>query len=327
MTLPFALSLLQGADGGVDRHGEPKAVVASAGRGDLLVDADDLALTVDQRTAGVALVDGGVRLDAVGDRLAVRRFEAPPRRRDDARRDGEVVAERVADGHDGLADGHVVGVAERQRVEVDLARIDLDDRDVAADVDADELTRDALGLGAALVEHHGDAAGALAALVHDVRVGEDVALLVDHEAGAERLGALRLAELVGARAAEIREDHHDATGEVAVDLLRRERAAGRGWGAVDGGGLRRGLNDRLVDLPEVEDEHQQEDDGGCCYGAAGKARQESFELHACFPSFSRSASGRAHPPALAGSQSILGDHAVRLLPVPYRGVKQPHGTG
>ena len=135
----------------------------------------------------------------LGMRLAVRRLEAAPGRRDDARGDGEVVAERIADGHDRLADDDLVRVAERQRVEVHLARVHLDDRDVAADVHADELACDTLGLGTALVEHHGDAARTLAALVHDVRVGEDVALLVDHEAGAEGLGALRLAQRVGAR--------------------------------------------------------------------------------------------------------------------------------
>ena len=72
--------------------------------GDLLVDADHLAARVDQRPARVALVDGGVGLDAVRDGRAVGGLQVAVGGRDDARGEREVVAERIADGDDGLAD-------------------------------------------------------------------------------------------------------------------------------------------------------------------------------------------------------------------------------
>ena len=186
----------------------------------------------------------------------------------------------------------------RQRLELDLARIDLDDGHVAPHVDADQLAGDALRLAAALVEDDGDAARTLTVLVHDVRVGQDVALLVYDEARAERLCALRLAERVGAGAAELGEHHDHAAGQRAVDLLRREPVAGRrpGWGGVGGGRLRRRLDHRLVHLTEVEDEHEEEHHRGRRYGAAGEPRQESLELHACFPSSCCTQGGRTARP-------------------------------
>ena len=101
--------------GGVDRHGEADALVAAALRGDLLVDADHVATRVDQRTAGVAGVDRGVGLDAAGDDRAVRRLQLAVGRRDDARREREVEAQRVADGDDLFADRDLRRVAERDR--------------------------------------------------------------------------------------------------------------------------------------------------------------------------------------------------------------------
>ena len=173
------------------------------------------------------------------------------------------------------------GVAERQRLESHGAGVDLDDGDVAADVDADELALDALRLGAALVEDDGDAAGLLAVLVDDVGVGEDVAVVVDDEAGAERLAALRLAELVGAGAGEVGEHHDDAAREVLVDLLGRLAVAGRR--RVDGRRLGGPLHDRLLDLAEVEHQHEDEDHERGADGAAPEPDEEPSHLHHCFP--------------------------------------------
>ena len=106
------LHLLHHADGGVDRDGEADALVAAGLRVDLLVDADHFAVGVEQRAAGVAGVDRGVGLDAAGDGGAVGRLQLAVGRGDDAAREREVEAERVADGDDFLADGDLGRVAE-----------------------------------------------------------------------------------------------------------------------------------------------------------------------------------------------------------------------
>ena len=95
--------------------------------------------TVDQRAAGVAGVDGGVRLDHVLDREAVGSLDLARERADDAGRDRAVEAERVADRHHGVADLRLGGVAERERVELVLVDVHLQQRDVVAGVLADQL--------------------------------------------------------------------------------------------------------------------------------------------------------------------------------------------
>ena len=56
-----------------DRERDADVALAATGGGDLRVDADDLAVAVEQRTAGVAGVDRRVGLDDAVDREAVRR--------------------------------------------------------------------------------------------------------------------------------------------------------------------------------------------------------------------------------------------------------------
>ena len=90
-----------------------------AGRGELCgVYADDLARHIEQRTAAVARVDGGVRLDkGRRDRLAraVRAgLDRAVQCADDAGRDRLAVAERVADGNHLLSDPQRGRVAERR---------------------------------------------------------------------------------------------------------------------------------------------------------------------------------------------------------------------
>ena len=64
---------------------------------DLGVDADHLPEPVQERTAGVAVVDRGVGLDRVVDREVVRRRHLPVERADDAARHGSLEPERAAD--------------------------------------------------------------------------------------------------------------------------------------------------------------------------------------------------------------------------------------
>ena len=102
VTWPLLDQALHDGLGHVDGDGEADAHVAAGAAGDGGVDADDLAVRVDQRAAAVAGVDGGVGLDevlVVGDADVGAALGA-----DDAGGDGLVEAERIADGEHPLAD-------------------------------------------------------------------------------------------------------------------------------------------------------------------------------------------------------------------------------
>ena len=110
----------QGVHHGLD-FGDRNSIAHAldAGRGELCgVDTDDLARHIEQRTAAVARVDGGVRLDkGRRDRLAraVRAgLDRAVQCADDAGRDRLAVAERVADCNHLLSDPQRGRVAERR---------------------------------------------------------------------------------------------------------------------------------------------------------------------------------------------------------------------
>ena len=129
----------------VDRDGEAQAVVRAGGTGDGGVHADDLAVDVAERAAGVAGVDRRVGLDEVfialgacltGLRvmLDVHDAELPPLGGDDALAHRELEAERRAEGEDDVAllDGVFRQVGDRGGVEV--AAGDFDHRHVGLGV-------------------------------------------------------------------------------------------------------------------------------------------------------------------------------------------------
>ena len=126
---------------GVARDGEADAEVALltgvAGR-NLRVDADHLAARVEQRPAGVAVVQRGVGLDRVLDREVVRRGERPVDRADDPGGHRARVAEGIADRDDGVADLRVVRVAPDERRE--RARVRRAPASTAMSVDGSEPT-------------------------------------------------------------------------------------------------------------------------------------------------------------------------------------------
>lgn len=157
-----------GWDGEADALPGAEAFVALV---DGEVDADDLAVDVDEWAAGVAWVDDGVCLEDVEAVLADA-FGA-----DDALGEGAAEAEGVADGEDGLADFDVVGVGEGECGEGLLGVLDLDDGDVCFGVDADE------GGFVGFLVVGGDAD--FECVGDDVVVGEDVAFWCDDDAGAE----------------------------------------------------------------------------------------------------------------------------------------------
>ena len=102
-------------------------------------------------------------------------------------RDRAVEAERVADRDRRVADLHRVGVGERERPQLrrDLRGVDLQHRDVRGLVAAEHLRVDRL---AGVVEDH------LRRLlaVDDVGVGDDRAVVLDHEAGARAVAGADL---------------------------------------------------------------------------------------------------------------------------------------
>src|SRR5690606_29120035 len=107
-------------------------------------------------------------------------------RRDDAGRDRAAEAERIADGHDPVADAHLAVIGEGDIGKLAVG-IDLQHGKVGALVGADQL-----GLQLrAVIENDGEALAAL----DDVVVGDDVAVGGDDEARAlrQRAGALAVA--------------------------------------------------------------------------------------------------------------------------------------
>lgn len=69
--------------------------------------ADDLAARVEQRAAGIPWIQRGIRLDDVGDQAARACAHAAAQRTDDARGDGLLEPERIADGDRDLAAAQV----------------------------------------------------------------------------------------------------------------------------------------------------------------------------------------------------------------------------
>ena len=179
------------------RDGEADADIAAVRREDRRVHADDLALEIEGRTAGIAPVDRRRNLEEVvigaGPDLA-------PARGHDAGRNGVAEAEGVADRDDPVADPDPVGIAEcdmRQR----LVRIHLEERQVRFRVGADDARRQP----ALVVEGDGD----VLRPVHDMMVGDDMAVFRDDEAGADPGRRPPVAPLVGPRRAVAEEAPHE----------------------------------------------------------------------------------------------------------------------
>ena len=190
----------------VDGDGEADALNGGVGVARILRghNADDLAVAVEERAAGVAGVDGAIDLDHV-EGLAVH-IDRAVHAGDDALRHREgQLAERVADRGDRLADLHAAGLSDHDRLEI--RALDLDDGDVVILVAAD----DGGIIGRAVVGRDLDGARTL----DDVIVGEDVAVLGDEKAAAAGGGLCRAAEDIR-RGGHV--DAHDAVDVGGVDL-------------------------------------------------------------------------------------------------------------
>src|SRR5215472_13816317 len=187
-------------DDGIGGHCETDALVAGRLGVDRGIDADDFAVHVEQRAAGVAGVDGGVGLDEVLELAAGAGLDGAVLGGDDSGGDGLREGEGAADGFDVVAHLRHVAVAQLDGGQGGIG-VDLDDGEVGGLVDADDARRAAEVLGVGV---GGELDVDLVGLVDDVVVGDDVALGVDDETGAEGLADLVIAviALVGDLAAE-----------------------------------------------------------------------------------------------------------------------------
>ena len=170
----------------VDRNGEADADIAATPGEDCGVDADQLALEVDERTARVADIDGGIGLNEILVGVGAEPQPGAADGADDAGGDGLAEAEGVADGDDVVAHLQCVGVRERQRRQ--RICVDLEQRDIRLGVGAHQLRLERAAVG------QGD--GDLLRQFDHVIVGEQVAVLGVHDdAGAQRTGPPELRAL------------------------------------------------------------------------------------------------------------------------------------
>ncbi|MCW2426034.1 hypothetical protein M2260_000942 [Rhodococcus erythropolis] len=211
----------------IDRDGETEADGTALGtrrrseRGDRRVDADQLAVHVDEGAAGVAGVDRCVGLQSVDDGVLVAGLAARGHRAiecgDDAFGDRAGKAERGPDGHNLLSDLNVAGVPEIDGGEV-VAAVDLDDGDVRDGIGTDKGGR---GLGSV-----GERDAKLRSLsTGNVVVGQDQTV-----GGQDDTGTLTALSLRGGHL-----DLHDARHHLRGNGLNR---AGGSIGRVGRSGLR-----------------------------------------------------------------------------------------
>src|SRR4029078_3758939 len=163
---------------GVDRDREAEPDGAAGVALDLGVDADTVAVRVEQRATRVAVVERGVGLDDVIDRvLAVGRGNHALQGADDAGRGRPIEAEGVPDRDHRVADVHVVRVSEREGRERARVNVDLEHGYVVRRIGPDDSSLHAL----VVREADADRPRAL----DDVVVRDDVSRLVDHGARAQ----------------------------------------------------------------------------------------------------------------------------------------------
>ncbi len=243
--------LLRDVDGVVHRDGEANAgIVAGVGL-DQRVDADELAVLVNQRAAGVAGVDGRVGLNEVRvNGIARRRTGAGAAAvtvtiavtvaaaaigagriaddlrtaggRHDARCDGLLKAERAADGHNPLADGQLVGIGELDGGKA-AGIAQLHHGNVAAGIGADDIR-------VVLLTVDGDLQRV--GIFDNVVVRDDVAVLGKHDAAAERAFGERAGIGAGTRSVTVAvQARRRRACRVHVDGGHgRKRLAGHGLG-------------------------------------------------------------------------------------------------
>ena len=136
VTVPLSLSWATTDFTVVGRDREGDADRAARRREDRGVDADHIAVDVEGRAAGIALVHRRVDLDEV---VIGAGADVAAARRDDARRHRAAEAERIADREHPVADARRIV---RKLGEREIAALDLDQREIGARIGADDLGAD-----------------------------------------------------------------------------------------------------------------------------------------------------------------------------------------
>ena len=218
--LAVLAQLIDDGDRAVGGHREADADRAAGRRDDRGVDADHFAVEVEQRSAGIAAIDGGVGLNVI---VVRPRIDVAVARRDDAGGHGAAEAERITDGDDPFAEPQLVGIAELHRLER-LVAVHAQQSQVALGILADQI---GLELGA-VIEDDIDLVG----VGDHVIVGDDQPGRIDDEAGAQRIDAVRRRFRIIALAVMVLEElvekllHRRAGrqigqfGDVRIDVLR-----------------------------------------------------------------------------------------------------------
>ena len=165
--------LIHDATDHVHRDREADAVRAERLRQDGRVDADQLAVGVDERAAGIAEIDGGVGLNEI---FEIRDAEpAASGGADDALRHRLTQSKRIADREHDVAGAHLVGSAHRHHRRV--GHVHAQDGQVRIGVGADDGRRRDATVGKLDAD--------LVRPLDDVMVRDEVAVAVDDDAGAE----------------------------------------------------------------------------------------------------------------------------------------------
>ena len=221
--MALALEIHDDFPGHGSGDGEADADRAAGGREDGGVDANDLALEVEGRTAGVALVDGGVDLQEI---VIGARADLAATGGDDAGGHGAAKAEGIADSDHPVANARIL-VSELDGGKcLAIGVNDLEQGQIGLGIGADDL-----GLpGLAVIGLDPDLGGVL----DDVVVGDDVTIGRDEEARAHGLALMELGHLAGQAeaAAEVLEELAELGGQAvkAGQLLHESVRVGAGGG-------------------------------------------------------------------------------------------------
>ena len=179
----------------VGRDGEADADAAAAWRQDGGVDADHLAGLVEQRPAGVAVVDRCVDLNEIVVRPGA---DIAPTGRHDAGSNGAAKPERIAHREHPFAGANIGGRGQCQ-VRQGGGRTDLQHRDIAAWIAPDHLGRQF----PPVIQGHGHRFGVL----HDMVIGHHHAVGTDDEARTAGFGDAAGRTIVGAAMHARRQRH------------------------------------------------------------------------------------------------------------------------
>ena len=162
--------------GGVDGNREADAGRCAGRRVDRRIDANHFAMRVDQGAAGIAAIDGSIRLYRFIDQRVLPGLNGTAKRADDPGGQRALKSKWISDRKDFLPDLERGGIPERQYRQRLFARFDLHQRHVVALIGTNKLCR----MPRLVAQHHLNRLCAL----HDVKIRQDVALRVNHEAGA-----------------------------------------------------------------------------------------------------------------------------------------------